>query len=803
MIQLPSTGGAGISYTSQLNNNGEDNTSTYVETDELGAVAFSNDFNDLDNVPGIFPASPHTHTISNIINLQNSLDGKVDENAAIIAGTKTKISFDTKGLVTSGQDATTGDINDSVNRRYVTDADLVDINNLSGINTGDNSPNTNSDAYTDSVAATTLSQANTYTDGKIIDSVANGDTTHAPSRNAVFDALILKEDVANKAATLTASGTLYPSNNAVLTALALKANLISPALTGTPTAPTALPADSSTNIATTAFVQEKIVQTITNGDTTHVPSSDKLFDSLLVKQNLPTGFVRGLQLSIQPGDNTKFRIDTGGFIITDFSDVFNIQPVTREVTTMIQNITPLYLTTNPASYIALDIDLNIVQSATPFDNADRRIYCILGAVIHYNLTTINVVNEIKAPIISPTNQLHDFIKAVGFLNLNGNKYLPTNPAVDMTISKTAGQIWGMGINAHDDNDPHRLTIGTQLGLTFRVRKSVTPIVESPDITSLVSFLQWENTALVGNPLTTIPSNRFGIFHGTLFQSGITRFQYPQRVYNTIEDAINATDKEDFVIEQNIQDNGIFRFYLIIQGTTTNFNDPTRFRFLDAGKFGNSIGSAGAALTLANIITALGYTPENEANKAADYSVVNHTLYPTVQASKTYIDTGLALKVDTSFKKNGSFIISHSGSTIAHTGGVESSLTNNAVGAFTLSFLPSGITTVYDPGTNSFDFSELSVGDMLDISLDIEFITTVTNQVVDIDLILAEGDVSEFQINFLGSIQYKDVGVHKITQDLGILISTAAVKNNPAKFVLNSPSNGTIKTNGYYVKVTKY
>jgi hypothetical protein len=42
-----------ITKTSDLINDGEDGTSTYVETDELGAVAFSNDYNDLDNLPTI------------------------------------------------------------------------------------------------------------------------------------------------------------------------------------------------------------------------------------------------------------------------------------------------------------------------------------------------------------------------------------------------------------------------------------------------------------------------------------------------------------------------------------------------------------------------------------------------------------------------------------------------------------------------------------------------------------------------------------------------------------------------------
>ena len=42
-----------------------------------------------------------------------------------ITGTvKTKITYDSKGLVTDGADALTSDIADSLNRRYVTDAQL-------------------------------------------------------------------------------------------------------------------------------------------------------------------------------------------------------------------------------------------------------------------------------------------------------------------------------------------------------------------------------------------------------------------------------------------------------------------------------------------------------------------------------------------------------------------------------------------------------------------------------------------------------------------------------------------------------
>jgi hypothetical protein len=82
-----------------------------------------------------------TGTLSSQTDLQTALDLKVDENAAITGATKTKITFDAKGLVTAGADATTADIADSLNKRYVTDAQATVIGNTSGTNTGDNATN--------------------------------------------------------------------------------------------------------------------------------------------------------------------------------------------------------------------------------------------------------------------------------------------------------------------------------------------------------------------------------------------------------------------------------------------------------------------------------------------------------------------------------------------------------------------------------------------------------------------------------------------------------------------------------------
>jgi hypothetical protein len=104
-----------------------------------------------------------TGTLSNQTDLQTALDLKVDENAAITGATKTKVTYDQKGLVTAGADATTADIADSTNKRYVTDAQLVVVGNTSGTNTGDNATNSQYSGLAASKQDTLVSATNIKT----------------------------------------------------------------------------------------------------------------------------------------------------------------------------------------------------------------------------------------------------------------------------------------------------------------------------------------------------------------------------------------------------------------------------------------------------------------------------------------------------------------------------------------------------------------------------------------------------------------------------------------------------------------
>ncbi len=384
----------------------------------------------------------------------------------------------------------------------------------------------------------------------------------------------------------------------------------------------------NTNVPTTQTKKIVSQDTITGElnyiDADNFPIPSSIQDSLAKKLNLPTGFLYGLQLSIN-ADPTKFDIAAGYYTVTDFSNL--AQPAVKIIYYPGgTGLTPSYLATSNSTYVALDINGDIVSSASPFTNEDRRTLAIIGNVVHSNNTTINVVNEIKAPIVAFGNQLHDFMKEVGFLNSNGNIYSPNG--ANLMINKSAGRIFGMGINAADYLNPHVLTIAEQTAPTFAYRlQTGTQLADTNAINPNIYDVGGVSTAIPGGSWWTIQRIN-------LFQSGLTRIQPGQTIYPNFNSAVTNLPTEAFVTEQNIAENAVFRCYLIVEKGTTDLAAAVAAgtaRFVPVDKFGNVINSGSVPVTAENIIAALGYTPENVANKTDSYTTSSSTAYVSGKA----------------------------------------------------------------------------------------------------------------------------------------------------------------------------
>lgn len=138
------------------------------------------------------------------------------------------------------------------------------------------------------------------------------------------------------------------------------------------------------------------------------------------------------------------------------------------------------------------------------------------------------------------------------------------------------------------------------------------------------------------------------------------------------------------------------------------------------------------------------------------------------------------------------------SVIANT---QTDITNDGLGAYSnTAYLPSGVTKLWDTTTQLFDFSELSLGDTLDIRLDLEVTTTSISQEVNIVLELGT-NTTPYEVLFTTST-FKTTGSNRINRYNGIYIGNTDTINGGGKFKILSDDDCTVKVNGWYIRVTK-
>jgi hypothetical protein len=239
----------------------------------------------------------------------SSISDFVAANAAITGATKTKLTYDSKGLVTAGADATTADIAPSTDRNYVTDAQKSGVlSNTSGINTGDETIAT----IKTKLGISTLSGSNTGDQtitltGDVTGSGTGSFATTVNSVGGINSSTIatLPTTVSshtssittntNSIATLntnvsanTSSITTNTNNISTNTAdILLKAPIASPAFTGVPIAPTPSTSDNSTQLATTAYVKANLA-TVSAGTLTGTSLASTITGSSLTSIGILT-----------------------------------------------------------------------------------------------------------------------------------------------------------------------------------------------------------------------------------------------------------------------------------------------------------------------------------------------------------------------------------------------------------------------------------------------------------------------------------------------------------------------------------
>ena len=349
---------------------------------------------------------------------------------------------------------------------------------------------------------------------------------------------------------------------------------------------------------------------------------------MLEKGYMSTGLLQSGELSVN-ADPTKFDISASVCVFTDYTDANEPVSIIKNFPAII-GTTPTNLLTNPVTYVALDIDGNVEQSSSPFSREQSRDLVMIGFVVHRNLTTIQTVFNLCEPSSDVKNQVFDFFNALGNFNIDGNVYAPNG--ANLNLDKTAGVLFYSGANFHTNfKDPNRLALGQLTALSFQYRTQL-----GVDQTATTSINP--NIYDVAGTVTVVPSNKYTIQTVYITPQNQTKIVLGQNLYNSLTEAENAIATRSFVIDASTKAQLVPRAYIVIKEGVTSLQDATHCKIKEAGKFAGT-SSSGASVTLESVLSALGYTPEDVANKSNSFTASSTTTYPN---TKALVD-GLALK----------------------------------------------------------------------------------------------------------------------------------------------------------------
>lgn len=130
------------------------------------------------------------------------------------------------------------------------------------------------------------------------------------------------------------------------------------------------------------------------------------------------------------------------------------------------------------------------------------------------------------------------------------------------------------------------------------------------------------------------------------------------------------------------------------------------------------------------------------------------------------------------------------------------LPNDGLGEGSNSTPPQGVTSVWNSTTNRFDWTQLSVGDIVDIRADVFIDTGLSNSTeLYVGYSGRMGDASVFSISGMESYLTKS-HQYRFSPYMGTYIGNELTRTLPAAIGVRSDSDVEVVVNGWYVKITK-
>ncbi|ANO58047.1 hypothetical protein [Shewanella phage SFCi1] len=136
-------------------------------------------------------------------------------------------------------------------------------------------------------------------------------------------------------------------------------------------------------------------------------------------------------------------------------------------------------------------------------------------------------------------------------------------------------------------------------------------------------------------------------------------------------------------------------------------------------------------------------------------------------------------------------------------GVETKLTLDASDPNNVldEYLPLGVSSIWDSANSQFDFSQLSVGDMVDIRVDGTLTNSGFNESFNLNMVAAIGSAGEFTLPFASGNRLF-AGTSDVSRYNGVYIGSQDMIDNPAELRIVTTDAASGFLIDIYVKVLK-
>jgi hypothetical protein len=465
---------------------------------------------------------------------QTALNAKVTANTAIVGATKTKITYDAKGLVTSGADATTSDIAEGSNL-YFTDERSQDA--VGGILT-----DTATIDFTYNDAGNTISAIvidGSITDVKVAAGIDAAKIADGSVSNAEFQYIN----------SLTSNAQTQINSKRDITSIV-------PIVYGGTGASTEPVARANLGISMTSLYSG--------------------------------GVVSGL-------GTATFSVTAGlGYIVSQ--TLAQLEPTSVAVNfSSVTSVSPLY--TRGVIYVnSAGTILQVDVGGTPLTQLFKKQNIILASYVVSGGIIISLPSLPSTPIGAPS-KLEDLMEALGPLNLSGNIYSANgaNLFLNKSAGETF-QLKSNIVNSLEVRDITTDVASSPISnaATAYAYRNVTGGFTLAPYTGVSPNL-WDDGS--GTP-AAVTGGRFTIQRIYYFnRSNSTIIYLGQTEYTTLAAADAAVGTEIRVVDSGTTF-GTFRSSLVIKHNTTDLTDSSKAVFFEASKFGASgAGSSSGTTTL--------------------------------------------------------------------------------------------------------------------------------------------------------------------------------------------------------------